>query len=481
MEKTHTYLRHVCAPHAWILVGVALNSCASLSPDAGFSDVQKMASSRLDQRLQWTRSPEERKAADELTQILLAQPLNADAAVQIALLNNRGLQASYGELGVAQAEVVRAGRAANPVFSAQRWSAGDRFKSEIGIEFNFLSLLLIPLKLQEQQANFEYTKLKLGEEVFGLAQEARAQYFVTLAAAQEAAMQQAIVTSAEAAAELAEGQSRAGNLSLKKLANHEMAHAATASQATRLRRRAFSEREKLARLMGLSTPNWTLPERLPEIPADPPRFEDLERLALRQRLDVQAARQELEVAARELGVTNATRFGDSVMIGYGSLKESDEPTRRGPSLELELPLFDQGGSRVYRDTTRLRQAEDRLAENVIRMRSEVRERYNDLLAAHEQAARVQKSIVPLRQKMLAQTQLAYNGMLEGIYDLLESFRESVLSGQMAIDAVKDYWIALAELEHAVGGRLPAPTSAPDLESAPKLKTEPTKPAPGSPH
>jgi outer membrane protein TolC len=480
MEKRHTYLRHVCTAHAWILVGLALNGCASLSPDAGFRDVQKIAASRLDQRLQWNRSPEERKAADELTQSLLAQPLSADAAVQIALLNNRGLQASYGELGVAQAEVVRAGRAANPVFSAQRWSAGERYKSEIGIEFNFLSLLLIPLKLQEQQANFEYTKLKLGEEVFGLAQEVRTQYFVTLAAAQEAVMQQAIVASAEAAAELAERQNRAGNLSLKRRAKHEVIHAEAASQATRLRRRSFSEREKLSRLMGLRTASWALPGKLPEIPADPPRFEELERLALEQRLDVQAARQELEVAAGELGVTKATRFGDSVMIGYGSLKESDEPTRRGPSLELELPLFDQGGSRVYRDTTRLRQSEDRLAETVIRARSEVRERHNDLLAAHEQAARVQKSIVPLRRRMLAQTQLAYNGMLEGIYDLLESYRESVLSGQMAIDAVKDYWIALAELERAVGGRLPAPLSASE-PGAPKVVTMPAEPAPGQTH
>jgi len=479
MEKTHSYLRHACVAHAMILGALALNGCASLSPDAGFRDVQKMAASRLDQRVQWNRSPEDEKAAAEITKSLLAQPLTADAAVQVALLNNRGLQASYGELGVAQAEVVRAGRAANPVFSAQRWSAGDRFKSEIGIEFNFFSLLLIPLRLQEQQANFEYTKLKLGEEVFGLAQEVRAQYFVTLAAAQEAVMQQAIVISAEAAAELAERQSRAGNLSLKRRAKHEVVHAEAASQANRLQRRAFSKREELARLMGLRTVSWVLPGKLPAIPADAPRFEDLERLALEQRLDVQAARQELEVAARELGVTNFTRFGDSIMIGYGSLKESDEPTRRGPSIELELPLFDQGGSRVYRDTTRLRQSEARLAETVVKARSEARERYNDLLAAHAQAARVQKTIVPLRRKMLAQTQLAYNGMLEGVYDLLESYRESVLSDQMAIDAVKDYWIALAELEHSVGGKLPAPTSAP--KSAPKPETGPAEPDSGNPH
>ena len=203
---------------AAVAMALFLGGCASLSPDAGFRDVEKLTAARIEQRVQWNRTSDDERAAAELTQNLLAQPLTADAAVQIALLSNRGLQATYGDLGIAQAEVVNAGRLANPIVSGQRWSKGESFKSEIGIEFNFLSLLLLPKKLAMMKAGFEYSKLRVGDEVVKLAAETRSQYYRALAAQQTVALQQATVASAEAAAELAARQYNAGNLSLKKQA-----------------------------------------------------------------------------------------------------------------------------------------------------------------------------------------------------------------------------------------------------------------------
>ncbi len=451
--------------------------CASLSPDAGFKDVQTLSAARLEQRVRWNRSSEDDRAAAEVTQNLLVQPLDADAAVQIALLNNRGLQATYGELGIAQADVVSAGRLANPLVSGQRWSKGESFKSEIGIEFNFLSLLLLPKKLQMMKANFEYAKLRVADEVVRTAAEARSQYYRTLAAQQTVALQQATVASAEAAAELAARQYNAGNLNLKKQAQHQVFYADTLSQFARARQQAFNEREKLNRIMGLwgMRTGWRLPDQLPEVQAERPRYDNLEALALEQRLDVQAAKQEMRVLAESLGITNATRFIETLTVGWGVLTESKEPRRVGPSLAFELPIFDQGTGRVARDDARLRQSAERLAELAINARSEVREKYNDLLSAHDQVAHLQKAIVPLRRKILAQTQLFYNGMLEGVYDLLDSYRENVRTGQSVIDAVKEYWIAHAELGRAVGGRLPAPAPAEPV-SSPDAKPQQEKPA-----
>jgi outer membrane protein TolC len=464
---------------------LSLAGCAGLSPDAGFRDVQTLSAVRLEQRVQWNRSPEDDKAAAEFTQNLLAQPLDADAAVQIALLNNRGLQATYGELGIAQAEVVSAGRLANPLVSAQRWSKGESFKSEIGIEFNFLSLLLLPKKLQMIKANFEYAKLRVADEVVRTAAEARGQYYRALAAQQTVALQQATVASAEAAAELAARQYNAGNLNLKKQARHQVFYAESLSQLARTRQLAFNEREKLNRVMGLwgTRTDWKLPDRLPEVPAERPRYDDLEALALEQRLDVQAAKQEMQVLAERLGITNATRFIETLAVGYGVLSESDAPRRFGPSIEFELPVFDQGTGRVARDDARVRQSAERLADLAINTRSEVREKYNDVLSAYEQVAHLQKAIVPLRRKILGQTQLFYNGMLEGVYDLLDSYRENVRTGQSVIDAVKEYWIAHAELGRAVGGRLPAPAEPVSFLDAKPLQKKPAAGAaqPGPSH
>ena len=470
----HSLSRNMRAGASALAV-VSVSGCASLSPDAGFNDVQTLSAARLEQRLRWNRGPEDDKAAAELTQNLLAQPLNTDAAVQIALLNNRGLQATYGELGIAQAEVVSAGRLANPLVSGQRWSKGESFKSEIGIEFNFLSLLLLPKKLQMMKANFEYAKLRVADEVVRAATETRSQYYRALAAQQTVALQQAIVASAEATAELAARQYNAGNLNRKKQAQHQVFYADTLSQFGRARQQAFSEREKLNRVMGLwgTQTDWKLPDKLPEVPAERPRYDNLEALALEQRLDVQAAKQEMRVLAESLGITNATRFIETLTVGWGVLTESNEPRRVGPSLSFELPIFDQGTGRVARDDARLRQSGERLADLAINARSEVREKYNDVLVTYDQVAHLQKAIVPLRRKILAQTQLFYNGMLEGVYDLLDSYRENVRSGQSVIDAVKEYWIAHAELGRAVGGRLPAPTPA-EPASSPDAKQK--KPA-----
>jgi len=468
-------------------VAISVAGCASLSPDAGFKDVQTLSATRLEQRVQWNRSPEDDRAAAEFTQKLLAQPLDADAAVQITLLNNRGLQATYGELGVAQAEVVSAGRLANPVFFGDRVSGGNSVHAQFGIEFNFLSLLLLPKKLQMMRANFEATKLRVADEVLKTAAGARAQYYRTLAAQQMAALQQATVASAEAAAELAARQYNAGNLNLKKQAQHQVFYAESASQLARARQQAFNEREKLNRVMGLwgTRTDWKLLDRLPEVPAERPRYDNLEALALEQRLDVQAAKQEIQVLAEGLGITNATRFIQTLTVGYGVLLENNEPRRVGPSIAIELPIFDQGTGRVARDDARLRQSAERLADLAINARSEVREKYNDLLSTYDQVAHLQKSIVPLRRKILAQTQLFYNGMLEGVYDLLDSYRENVRSGQSVIDAVREYWIAHAELGRSVGGRLPAPgstepASSPDAKQG-KPASDSSQPGPSHSH
>ena len=271
-----------------------------------------------------------------------------------------------------------------------------------------------------------------------------------------------------------------------------MFYAETLSQLARAKQQAFSEREKLNRLMGLwgMRTDWKLPEQLPEIPGARPRYDDLEALALDQRLDVQAAKQEVQVVTESLGIVNVTRFIETLTVGYGVLNESNEPRRFGPSASIELPIFDQGTGRVARENVRLRQSAERLADVAVNARSEVREKYNDFLAAHDQVAHLQKSIVPLRRKILAQTQLLYNGMLEGVYDLLESYRENTLTGQLVIDAAKDYWIANAELARAVGGRLPAQAAAAEspstLPSAPatgkeKPEMKAVKPKPGNAH
>ena len=95
-----------------------LIGCASVPKEAGFPDVQKLIEQRIGRQVDWNQgTPEDVKVA-EVIQSMLKQELTLDTTVQIALLNNRSLQATYEELGIAQADVVQAGLLRNPTFGA---------------------------------------------------------------------------------------------------------------------------------------------------------------------------------------------------------------------------------------------------------------------------------------------------------------------------------------------------------------------------
>jgi len=103
-----------------------LGGCASFSPEGGLAPVEQTVRERLGKEVRWARSPADQDGIDQRVAELLARPLTADDAVQLALLNNRGLQASFQELGITEAEVVQAGRIPNPGFSFARMSRAMR-------------------------------------------------------------------------------------------------------------------------------------------------------------------------------------------------------------------------------------------------------------------------------------------------------------------------------------------------------------------
>jgi cobalt-zinc-cadmium efflux system outer membrane protein len=95
-----------------------LPGCGSVNPRPSFHDVQQTVQSQTGHRVQWLQGGKEDRAVEESVAALLRQELTADAAVQIALVNNRSLQAELEEIGIAQADLVQAGLLKNPGFRA---------------------------------------------------------------------------------------------------------------------------------------------------------------------------------------------------------------------------------------------------------------------------------------------------------------------------------------------------------------------------
>ena len=74
----------------------------------------------------------------------------------------------------------------------------------------------------------------------------------------------------------------------------------------------FSEREKLIRLMGLwgQQINFTLAERLPDLPKTVTEMTDVEAQALRSRLDVRSAVSESTYVADQMGFRSVMGYFD---------------------------------------------------------------------------------------------------------------------------------------------------------------------------
>src|SRR5271155_1630223 len=86
-----------CVTHCCVLslCVLALSGCAEFSRDGGFGPVAQATQERIGKEVRWTRTPEERAKSERQIAELLGRPLSVEDAVQIALLENGALQASF--------------------------------------------------------------------------------------------------------------------------------------------------------------------------------------------------------------------------------------------------------------------------------------------------------------------------------------------------------------------------------------------------
>ncbi|MCK9530612.1 MAG: TolC family protein [Gammaproteobacteria bacterium] len=434
---------------------LALSGCASLTADHGFAEVAETAQARTGYEARWTPDEGARAAVRAEVERLLAPPLDMDSAVRVALLNNPGLQASYAELGIAEADLVQAGRLRNPGFSYAQLSAeGEGGVSiERSVTFDFLGLLTMPVASKIEKKRFAQTKLRVADDIVRVATDAR-RAFVSAVAAQETARYLANAQEAVAASrELAERMARAGNISQLDLLRERAFYGEVSAELAQARQIALAERENLVRILGLAKQEpMKLSERLPELPKQVDEIRDVEELALTRRFDVAAGKREIESLASSLGLTKATRFVNVLEVGYLSNTNADGPNETGYEITLELPLFDWGSARVAKAEAIYMQAFNRVTELAIHARSEVRETYAAYKSGYDLARYYRDEVVPVRRKIAEENVLRYNGMLIGPFDLLIDARDQIATEIRYVEAVRDFWLAEAALAQAVGGR-----------------------------
>lgn len=440
-----------------IAAALALAGCASISPDGNASDLNALTLGKTAGVTAQVATADTAATREAVTK-LLTQPVTAEFAVRIALLNNPGLHASMATLGISDAERVQAGTLPNPHFSIGRFRQGDELEIERLLKFNIIGILSMPWRAQWQNKQHELAKLQAAQEIIKLAADTRKAWINAVAAQQTAQYMADAKLAAEAGGELARRMARVGNWSRLKQAREQVFLAAAATQLSKSQQVAFSEREKLIRLMGLwgRQTEFKLVDRLPDVPKTPQEIDNIEERALRDRLDVRSTVAESGYVASSLGLVKASGFVNALEVGYQrdtifNNATGDKEKRKGWELELPIPIFDWGGANNARVQSVYMQSVARVRQTATNARSEAREAYHGYRTAYDVAVHYRDEIVPLRKFINDEVLLRYNGMLLSVFDLLGDMRTQIMAVNGAIEAQRDFWLADADLQTTLTG------------------------------
>lgn len=438
---------------ALISASFALGGCATFSKDGGFGAVQETAKKHVKQEVVWPKTESEKNKVTQRVNELLSKRLDVEQAVQIAFLNNKGLQADFYNLGISESDLVQAGRLPNPKFSMLYARNNGDYKIEQILTFNIFSLLTMPKMQEIERQRFVQTQKKTAFEVIKIANHTRIAYFNAVAATEQVRYSAQVKESAEASAELARRMAKAGNFNKLQQVREQSFYADAALDYASATNKQVSAYEVLSRLLGVSVDQLNLEQRLPDLPKALTELQPFEKAAFEQRLDLQAIRLETDALAKQLGLTKMTRFINVLEIGPARVLEGrrGDPYKKGVELSFELPIFDWGTARVARAESIYMQSVNRAAQLAINAQSEIREAYNTYRTNYDVTKHIRDEIVPLRKKILQENQLRYNGMLTSPFELFGDARAQVTSVKSYIESLREFWVADSTLQMTLIG------------------------------
>jgi outer membrane protein TolC len=440
-----------------LLLAMLLGGCSAFSPDAGMSAVAEITAGTIKKDVVAIRSVEVGEQVNLQVAQLLRQSLTVDAAVQVALLNNRGLQAAYNELALAEADLVGQSLPPNPGFSLSRIAGDGGYEIERQVVGDILALATLPSRSEIARQRFREAQLRAALETLRLAADVRRAYYQAVGINELIGLLTDTKATAGTIAQLAERLGQTGSLNKLDQAREQVFYAEITADLATARQQATSARERLARLLGLwdGQLDFKLPKMLPALPRSPKALPNIEVGAVSHRIDLQMARIELDALAKALNVTEATRFVTLLDLAGIDRKTKDPESapfrERGFDIQFQVPIFDGGEVRVRQASETYNSAFNRLTEKAINVRSEARDAYRVYRSTYEIAGHYQREVVPLRNIISDEAQLRYSGMQIDVFALLAEAKLRIAAQRASIEAKRDFWLAQSELQTAVNG------------------------------
>jgi len=444
-----------------------LGGCVGFSADGGLDPAIGVAASALHKDVTKVTNDAEAATAQGRVDQLLRSPLTVEVAVQIALLRNKDLQASFNDLGVSEAQFVQASLPPAPQFSISRLAGEGDVEVVRQIVVSLFALATLPTRTAIAEERFRAAQWRAAEQVLTLAADVSRQYYVTVAAQEQVSFLQQSVTTAQVSTDLAKQLGEAGNLNKLEQAREGAFSVELGAQLADARIQAQAEREKLTRMMGLWGREiaFKLPKELPSLPKRIGTERNVEAKALTERVDLQAGRRDLAALAAQYGLTNATRFVSDVSLTLEDDREwarseggsvigatpNSKLVRNGFDVSFTIPIYDFGETGVRNARETYMAAANHLAQRAIDARSQAREAYLRYRGKYDLARYYAERVLPLRKIIVDQTLLQYSGMLVDVTQLLVDGRARIISNIAAITARRDFFIASVDLKAALVG------------------------------
>lgn len=438
------------------MTALALVGCVSDRAEETFGRVRAGVAEREGQRIVWHRDKEDLGSARERVDELLRDDLSLQEALEIAILANPRLQATYESIGLAEARVVEAMLPPNPSFETIYKDVRDN-----GHVWEFIAvqevvgLILAPWRKQAAEADADRVQAKVTAAVLDALLDVKLAYRRSQAAEQALRMMKTTLASDQAAYDMARRMRKAGNISKLELKGRRAVLQQTKLALSQANLEVAERREALNRIMGVTgkRTEWRISASLPEIPSDAFPAETMADKAVSNSLDLAMARAALSRSLEEAGVTDITSVLPELHVGIESEREPDGTWVVGPMIEFPVPLFDWGQAERAAADARVRRAAATYRGTVLALDSGIRLTQERLNTAREQTTQYQRELMPLQKQLTEETQLHFNAMQLGVFQLLAAKKEELRVRRGFISALRNYWMARAEAEHLMNGRL----------------------------
>jgi len=422
-----------------------------------FQTVQSDVYHRTSQSISWASKEQNSSVIKPYIQNLVQHTLSSHDCIQIALLQNPRLQATYENLRIAAADLVQAGLFQNPLLGISL-----RFENvvdsnhiiEVGLIQNLLDILLKPMKKKLAATELKVIENEVVCKVLDLILNTKIAYYTLQALSQQVIFRKEMLKAQDARYEFAKRLFTAKNTPHLAL-SHEQALYEQAKIDLVAGEIAENEaKEKLQVLMGLSTSQivWKIALDFDPIPSSIDTS-DIESQVLKNSIDLQMARNEIEATSVRVGIETKELVFPQVGIGIDTEFDSGQDGFIGPQAVIPLPFFDSGYAKETKNHAEVLKLYKTMAALAIEIQSAARKTCFRLDRTHKQSNYYRDTMVPLKEAITYETLLQVNAMQMAAFDLLLAKYQELDTKLKATDAYKDFWITFAELEMLLNGHM----------------------------